>query len=140
MRSRSTASARRANRAAMRSATCPRAESGVTLIELVGALVVVGLILTVTLPRMCGWLDRFGFSSKEQRVHDSLAGLAEAARRAGRTVYLRSSDKSANSSDIAAIELPSGWTLPVKPPLVFRYDEVCPGRTARFTSPNGDFP
>src|SRR5260370_31992298 len=106
MRSRSTASARRANRAAMRSATCPRAESGFTLIELVVALAVVGLILTVTLPRMSGSLDRLGFSSKEQRAHDSLAGLAETARRAGRTGHLHSSDKSANSSDIPALEMP----------------------------------
>src|SRR5260370_9039574 len=125
MRSRSTASARRANRAVMRSATCPRVESGFTLIELVVALAVVGLILTVTLPRMSGWLDRFGFSSKEQRVHDSLAGLAETARRAGRTVYLRSSDKIANSSDTAVIELPSGWPLTANPPIVFLYDGDC---------------
>src|SRR5260370_29600965 len=102
MRSRSTASARRANRAVMRSATCPRVESGFTLIELVVALAVVGLILTVTLPRMSGWLDRFGFSSKEQRAHDSLAGLAETARRAAPTAYLRSADKTSHSSHSAA--------------------------------------
>jgi prepilin-type N-terminal cleavage/methylation domain-containing protein len=122
----------------MRSVISPRAEGGFTLIELVVALAVVGLILTVTLPRMSGWLDRFGFASKEQRVHDSLAGLTETARRAGRTVYLRSSDKSANSSDSAAVELPSGWTLTVEPPIIFRYDGVCTGGTARVTFPEGE--
>jgi prepilin-type N-terminal cleavage/methylation domain-containing protein len=122
----------------MRSVICPRAEGGFTLIELVVALAVVGLILTVTLPRMSGWLDRFGFASKEQRVHDSLAGLAETARRAGRTMYLRSSDQSAKSSDSPAIELPSGWTLTVEPPIVFRYDGVCAGGTARVTFPDGE--
>ena len=122
----------------MRSVICPRAEGGFTLIELVVALAVVGLILTVTLPRMSGWLDRFGFVSKEQRVHDSLAGLAERARRAGRTVYLRSSGKSAKAADSAAIELPSGWTLTVEPPIIFRYDGVCTGGTARVTFPEGE--
>ena len=122
----------------MRSATCPRAEIGFTLIELVVALAVVGLILTVTLPRMSGWLGRFGFSSKEQRVHDALAGLAETARRAGRTVFLRSSDKSANAPDSAAIELPRGWILTVEPPIVFRYDGICTGGTARVTFPEGE--
>ena len=122
----------------MRSVICPRAERGFTLIELLVALAVVGLILTVTLPRMSGWLDRFGFASKEQRVHDALAGLAEAARRAGRTMYLRSSDQSAKSSDSPAIELPSGWTLTVEPPIVFRYDGVCTGGTARVTFPDGE--
>ena len=122
----------------MRSVISPRAEGGFTLIELVVALAVVCLILTVTLPRMLGWLDRFGFASKEQRVHDSLAGLAETARRAGRTVYLRSSGKSAKAADSAAIELPSGWTLTVEPPIIFRYDGVCTGGTARVTFPEGE--
>jgi prepilin-type N-terminal cleavage/methylation domain-containing protein len=122
----------------MRSVISPRAEGGFTLIELVVALAVVGLILTVTLPRMSGWLDRFGFASKEQRVHDCLAGLAETARRGGRTVYLRSSGKSAKAADSAAIELPSGWTLTVEPPIIFRYDGVCTGGTARVTFPEGE--
>jgi prepilin-type N-terminal cleavage/methylation domain-containing protein len=122
----------------MRSATCLRAERGFTLIELVVALAVIGLILTISLPRLSGWLDRFGFSSKEQRVHDSLAGLADTARRAGRSVYLRSSDRSANAADSAAIELPNGWTLTVEPPILFRYDGVCTGGTARVTVPEGE--
>ena len=122
----------------MRSVICPRAERGFTLIELVVAPAVVGLILTVTLPRMSGWLDRFGFASKEQRVHDSLAGLAETARRAGRTMNLRSSGKSAKAADSAAIELPSGWKLTVEPPIGFRYDGVCTGGTARVTFPDGE--
>lgn len=122
----------------MRSAICPPAKSGFSLIELVIALAVVGLILTVTLPSLSGWLERFGFSNEEQRVRDSLAGLAERARRAGRTVFLRSTDKSATAADSATIELPRGWNLTVEPPIVFRYDGVCSGGTARATFPGGE--
>jgi len=122
----------------MRSATCPRPESGFSLIELVVALAVVGLMLSVTLPRISGWLDRFGFSNNEQRVEDSLAGLGETARHAGRTVFLRSTDKSAKSADSAAIDLPRGWTLTVEPPIVFRYDGVCTGGTARVAFLGGE--
>jgi prepilin-type N-terminal cleavage/methylation domain-containing protein len=122
----------------MRSATCPRAEGGFSLIELVVVLAVVGLILTFTLPRLSEWLDRFGFASSEQRVQDSLAGLGETARRAGRTVFLRSTDNSTNSVDSAAIDLPRGWTLTVEPPIGFRYDGVCTGGTAHLTFPGGE--
>jgi hypothetical protein len=53
-------------------------------------------------------------------------------------VYLRSSAKSANAADSAAIELPRGWTLTVEPPIVFRYDGVCTGGTARVSFPEGE--
>jgi len=122
----------------MRSATCHPVERGFSLIELVVALAVVGLILTVTLPRLSGLLDRIGFSGDEQRVRNSLAGVAATARRAGRTVFLRSTDKSAGVDDSAKIDLPRGWTLTVEPPIAFRYDGVCTGGTARAAFPGGE--
>jgi prepilin-type N-terminal cleavage/methylation domain-containing protein len=122
----------------MRSAICRRADSGFSLIELVVALAVLGLILMVTLPRLSGLLDRFGFSDKEQRLRDSLAGIGATARRTGRTVFLRSTNKSAGDADSAKIDLPGGWTLTVEPPIVFRYDGVCSGGTARATFPEGE--
>ena len=122
----------------MLSATYRRAECGFSLIELVVALAVIGLMLAVTLPRLSGWLDRFDFSSNEQRVEDSLAGLGQAARRAGRTMYLHSSDKSTKDGHSAVIDLPRGWSLTVEPPIVFRYDGICNGGTARVTFPGGE--
>jgi prepilin-type N-terminal cleavage/methylation domain-containing protein len=122
----------------MRSAIYRRAESGFSLIELVVALAVIGLMLSFTLPRLSGWVDRFGFSNDEQRVTDSLAGLGEVARRAGRTLLLRSTARSVSSADGAIVDLPRGWTLTVEPPIVFRYDGICTGGTARITSPGGE--
>jgi len=111
---------------------------GFTLIELVVALAVVSLMLTFTLPKMAGWLDRVGFSDKEQRVEDSLAELGEKARRSGHTILLRSSDPSMDTANAAAIELPRGWTLIVEPPIVFKYDGLCTGGTVRLSFPGGE--
>ena len=60
----------------------------------------------------------------------------ERGARAGRCS--RWSGKSAKAADSAAIELPSGWTLTVEPPIIFRYDGVCTGGTARVTLPEGE--
>jgi type II secretory pathway pseudopilin PulG len=108
------------------------------LIELVVALAVVGLMLTFTLPKMAGWLDRVGFSDKQQQVEDSLAGLGEKARRSGHTILLRSSDPSMDATNAAPIELPRGWTLTVEPPIVFKYDGLCMGGTVRLSFPGGE--
>jgi len=46
----------------------PRPDGGFTLIELIVALAVVGLMLAFTLPRVAGWLDRLGFSAGQERL------------------------------------------------------------------------
>ena len=122
---------------ARRWASSPQAD-GFTLIELVVALAVVGLMLTFTLPKMAGWLDRLGFSDKQQRVEDSLAELGDKARRSGHTILLRSSDPSMDAANAAPIELPRGWTLTVEPPIVFKYDGLCMGGMVRLSFPGGE--
>ena len=124
--------------AAMRLASSPRADEGFTLIELIVALAVVGLMLAFTLPRVAGWLDRLGFSAGQQRLEESLAELPEQARRSGHTIFLRSSDRGTDAANTAAIELPRGWTLTVDPAIVFRYDGLCTGGTVRLSFPGGD--
>ena len=95
------------------------------LIELVVALAVVGLILSVTLPRVAGWLDRFGFSARQQRCEEALAGMAEtSATIAGRTIYLRLPTRARKTRTARRSSCPRGWTLTVEPPIVFRYDGV----------------
>jgi prepilin-type N-terminal cleavage/methylation domain-containing protein len=125
--------------AAMRLASSPRADEGFTLIELIVALAVVALMLAFTLPRVVGWLDRLGFSAGQQRLEEALAELPEQARRSGHTIFLRSSDRSTDAANAAAIELPRGWTLTVDPAaIVFRYDGLCTGGTVRLSFPGGD--
>jgi len=122
----------------MRLASSPRADEGFTLIELIVALAVVGLMLAFTLPRVAGWLDRLGFSAGQERLEEALAELPEQARRSGHTIFLRSSDRGTDAANAAAIELPRGWTLTVDPAIVFRYDGLCTGGTVRLSFQGGD--
>jgi prepilin-type N-terminal cleavage/methylation domain-containing protein len=124
--------------AEMRLASSPRADEGFTLIELIVALAVVGLMLAFTLPRVAVWLDRLGFSAGQQRLEESLAELPEQARRSGHTIFLRSSDRNTDAANAAAVELPRGWTLIVDPAIVFRYDGLCTGGTVRLSFPGGE--
>ena len=123
----------------MRSDFCRQAEAGFTLIEVVIAITVVGLTLTFVLPRLTAWIDRLESSSAEQRLEDSLAGLGSKARRAGRTLFLRSVKPGGEkAADDAPIDLPRGWVLEADPPIAFRYDGLCTGGTVRLTTSAGE--
>jgi len=80
------------------SASCPPPDdSGFTLIEIVVALAVVGLIVGMVIPVATGWLYRLGQSSQLQGVEDALADLSAKARRSGRTISLRSIAKQSDA-------------------------------------------
>jgi prepilin-type N-terminal cleavage/methylation domain-containing protein len=126
------------NPAARQSAICRRAEPGFTLIELVVALAIVGLGLTLVGPRLTDWADRLAYSMREQRFEEALAGLGNQARRDGRTLVLHSTELSSRTAEPLPIELPSSWTLTVEPPIAFRYDGICTGGTVRVRFPAGE--
>jgi prepilin-type N-terminal cleavage/methylation domain-containing protein len=121
-----------------RSATSQRVDKGFTLIELVVALAIIGLGLSLVVPRMMAWVDRLAFSARQQRFEDALAELGSRARRSGRSVVLRSTDFATHSNEPAPIELPSNWSLTVEPPIAFRYDGVCTGGEVRLSFPAGE--
>ena len=121
-----------------RSATSQRVDKGFTLIELVVALAIIGLGLSLVVPRMMAWVDRLAFSARQQQFEDALAELGSRARRSGRSVVLRSTDLAAHTNEPSPIELPSSWSLTVEPPIAFRYDGVCTGGKVRLSFPAGE--
>lgn len=115
-----------------------RNDSGFTLIEMVVALAVAGLMLGLVLPFASGWLYRLRQSARLQSVEDVLAGLPEKARRTGRTFELHSIGRDSTLSDAFPIELEAGWALTVETPIVFRYDGICTGGSLTLTFPGGE--
>src|ERR1700730_12509370 len=99
MRSRCTVTARQEGLAVKRSATSQRVDKGFTLIELVVALAIIGLGLSFVLPRIMAWVDRLGFSTRQQQFEDGRAKLRSRARHSGRTVVLRSTDLAAHTNE-----------------------------------------
>jgi prepilin-type N-terminal cleavage/methylation domain-containing protein len=126
------------NPAVRRLGICRRAELGFTLIELVVALALVSLGLTLVGPRLIEWADRLAYAMRQQRFEEALAGLGNKARRDGRTLILNSTEPSPRTAEPVPIELPSSWSLTVEPPIAFRYDGICTGGTVRVRFPAGE--
>ncbi len=121
----------------MRSDSCP-AEAGFTLLEIVVVLAIIALTSAFALPRLGGWLESLQSSSEQQRFEESLAGLGGEARRIGHTLVLRSTaDDASKAADAAPIDLPPGWKLEAKAPIIYRYDGMCSGGTVRVVLPGG---
>jgi prepilin-type N-terminal cleavage/methylation domain-containing protein len=117
---------------------CRRADAGFTLIEIVVAVAIVGLALSFVLPRLSEMLDRLGSSMRQQRFEDRLAALGIEARRTGHTVLLRSIEPQKKPEHKPVMELPSGWSLVVDPPITFSFTGVCTGGTVRLSFPGGE--
>src|ERR1051325_297788 len=130
--------ARQGNPAVRWSDICRRADAGFTLIEVVIALAIVALSLSLVLPRLSGLLDRLTASARRQEFEDALSELGSTARRNGRTIVLQSSDAEKKAKNGAPIDLPAGWSLAVDRPIIFRYDGMCTGGTVVLSFPGGE--
>jgi general secretion pathway protein G len=114
--------------------------SGYSLLELMIVLVVIAGIGAIAGPPMARLYDRIAFSLAREDVEREISNLPIRARLEGRNLMLRDMPKKDRDPskpeaetgqkevvESASLALPSGWTLSVKAPILYRFDGLCLG-------------
>ncbi|MBN9531539.1 MAG: type II secretion system protein [Alphaproteobacteria bacterium] len=119
-------------------------QAGVTLIELVVLLAVMGLITALAGPQLYRTFDAFRFSLGRDDVERQLASLNQKAFLENRNLLLLSQPTTGldNARDQAALlaaqdaasiklNLTQGWTVTVPQPILYRANGMCDGGSVR---------
>ena len=119
----------------------PDKAGGFTLIELLLAMVLLGFLASLVLPRLDQLYLRFVFWLDQDRVERELAGLGARAYLEGKALRLATwpptppapGSLAARSAPVEEIgepvrlALPEGWRVVVDPPILYRPDGACSG-------------
>jgi len=119
-------------------------EAGVTLIELIVLLAVMGLITALAGPQLYRTFDAFRFSLGRDDIERQLASLNQKAFLENRNLMLlsqpaRGIDTARQQGDILAaqdaaaitLNLTEGWSIEVQQPILYRANGMCDGGTVR---------
>ncbi len=127
------------------SATCRTKASragGFTLLELTIVLALVGLVAAVALPNLQRLYDAFVRETERARIIDQFAALGQRALAAGRAYAVLDAD-AADAQAYAdyepySIDLPPGWALRVKRPVLVRANGFCLGGEVALAHTGGE--
>lgn len=107
---------------------------GFTLIELLVVLFLVGLLTAVVFPSM----ERMARTAQMKTERDTILGrlgeLGYEAYLSGKTVTLSSSVSGVRAG--YPIDIPEGWQLRVKQPIVFLFNGICGGGEVTLIAPD----
>jgi general secretion pathway protein G len=100
----------------------PRASPGYSLVEVIVVLVLLSLVTSLVVPKLSSTLDRFQLRSKQDEVLIQLSGLGYLAYQKQQAIKFYPDD------DLGyLLELPEGWTIEIKDPIIYQANGVCLG-------------
>lgn len=114
---------------------------GFSLLEMVVALAIMGLVGALALPSLQKIIERTGFSLDLQDVERQLDQLPQVAASQGKALVLTSSARAEYSApsntarEPYPVKLPAGWQITVDAPINYRYDGTCGGGRLHLTTP-----
>lgn len=112
-------------------------ESGFTLIEIIVVMVIVGLLTSITLPRLVTLYNSVEISSQRSAIKDQIEGLGYLAYSAGKPIVLQSSVESGGQIGDYPLQLPAGWHIDLPSPLHFSSRGFCTGGKLIINDPAG---
>jgi prepilin-type N-terminal cleavage/methylation domain-containing protein len=113
---------------------------GFSLLEMVIALAIMGMLGALAMPSLQKITERTGFSLDLQDVERQLDQLPQIAASQGKALVLTSSPtaeyavSTGSTQEPYLVKLPSGWQITVDAPIQYRYDGTCGGGRLHLTT------
>ncbi len=110
---------------------------GVTLLEILVVLAIMGALVAITAPALDRYIDAATFKSRTELVGRDIARLRISALVERRTILFPQADQRGNQTYIGLSEpLPDGWSIEGQP-VVFLESGACVGGELTLTAPDG---
>lgn len=111
-----------------------RRVTGFTLIEMLLVVLIIGLLTSLTAPRIAANLDSYEVASQRREIEDQIRQLPRRIRYLGRAVELPKDLLVPNLGDGApAVRLPEGWSIKFVPPLQISARGACSSSSLELT-------
>ncbi|WP_229838050.1 prepilin-type N-terminal cleavage/methylation domain-containing protein [Cellvibrio zantedeschiae] len=102
--------------------------NGFTLVEVLVVLILLGLTSALVLPKFPAIYERFKSRSEQDAFFQSLGTLPLKAYTTQKNIVLD------QANALQLIELPSGWTLRIPKPIIYKANGVCLGGELTYTA------